>query len=153
VELTRFGEPFRRAARRAGLSALARRACSSSDSLHFLLGQAALVSVGHTAYLRIGAYAVVLESRAGIDDPIAQALIAIVVAVAFAVLRGYVSLRASGVYYILSMLAFGQMFYFLFMSLSALGGDDAAVDCVGLECHGYGQTAVRRTSRKLSSTC
>ena len=93
-------------------------------SLDFLVGQAALVSFGHAAYLGIGAYAVVLASMAGIDDLLLQALIAVAAAALFAALTGYVSLRASGVYYIMSTLAFGQMLYFLFVSLSALGGDD-----------------------------
>ena len=93
-------------------------------SLDFLVGQGALVSFGHAAYLGIGAYAVVLASIAGIDDLLAQALIAVVAAALFAGLTGMVSLRASGVYYIMSTLAFGQMLYFLFVSLSALGGDD-----------------------------
>ena len=93
-------------------------------SLDFLVGQAALVSFGHAAYLGIGAYAVVLASMAGIDDLVVQALIAVAAAALFAALTGYVSLRASGVYYIMSTLAFGQMLYFLFVSLSALGGDD-----------------------------
>jgi branched-chain amino acid transport system permease protein len=78
-------------------------------SLDFLVGQAALVSFGHAAYLGIGAYAVVLASMAGIDDLLVQALIAVVAAALFAALTGYVSLRASGVYYIMSTLAFGQM--------------------------------------------
>jgi len=93
-------------------------------SLDFLVGQGALVSFGHAAYLGIGAYAVVLASMAGIDDLIAQALIAVAAAALFAALTGYVSRRASGVYYIMSTLAFGQMLYFLFVSLSALSGDD-----------------------------
>jgi branched-chain amino acid transport system permease protein len=93
-------------------------------SLDFLVGQGALVSFGHAAYVGIGAYSVVLASIVGIDDLLAQALIAVVVAALFAALTGYVSLRASGVYYIMSTLAFGQMLYFLFVSLSALGGDD-----------------------------
>ena len=93
-------------------------------SLDFLVGQGALVSFGHAAYLGIGAYTVVLASMAGIDDLFVQALIAVAAAALFAVLTGYVSLRASGVYYIMSTLAFGQMLYFLFVSLSALGGDD-----------------------------
>ena len=50
--------------------------------------------------------------------------IAVAAAALFAALTGYVSLRARGVYYIMSTLAFGQMLYFLFVSLSALGGDD-----------------------------
>jgi branched-chain amino acid transport system permease protein len=93
-------------------------------SLDFLVGQGALVSFGHAAYLGIGAYSVVLASMAGVDDLLLQALIAIAAAAVFAALTGYVSLRASGVYYIMSTLAFGQMLYFLFVSLSALGGDD-----------------------------
>jgi branched-chain amino acid transport system permease protein len=93
-------------------------------SLDFLIGQGALISFGHAAYLGIGSYSVVLASMAGIDDLLLQGLIAIVAATVFAVLTGYVSLRASGVYYIMSTLAFGQMLYFLFVSLSVLGGDD-----------------------------
>lgn len=93
-------------------------------SLDFLVGQGALVSFGHAAYLGIGAYAVVLISMVGIDDLLVQALTAALVAALFAALTGYVSLRASGVYHIMSTLAFAQMLYFLFVSLSALGGDD-----------------------------
>ena len=93
-------------------------------SLDFLVGQGALVSFGHAAFLGIGAYAVVLSSIAGINELLMQALIAVVAAALFAALTGAVSLRASGVYYIMSTLAFGQMLYFLFVSLSALGGDD-----------------------------
>jgi len=93
-------------------------------SLDFLVGQAALVSFGHAAYIGVGAYAVALTSMAGIDDLLVQALAAVVAAALFAALTGYVSLRARGVYYIMSTLAFGQMLYFLFVSLSILGGDD-----------------------------
>jgi branched-chain amino acid transport system permease protein len=93
-------------------------------SLDFLVGRAALVSFGHAAYLGIGAYSVVLVSMAGIDNLLVQALAAVVAAALFAVLTGCVSLRARGVYYIMSTLAFGQMLYFLFVSLSVLGGDD-----------------------------
>ena len=53
-----------------------------------------------------------------------QLLAAISAAVVFALATGAISLRASGVYYIMSTLAFGQMLYFFFVSLSAWGGDD-----------------------------
>ena len=66
----------------------------------------------------------VLASMAGIDDLFVQLLAAVLAAALFAALTGYVSLRATGVYYIMSTLAFGQMLYFLFVSLSFLGGDD-----------------------------
>ena len=52
---------------------------------------------------------------AGIDDLLVQALIAVLAAALFAALTGYVPLRASGVYNIMSTLAFGQMLYFLFV--------------------------------------
>jgi branched-chain amino acid transport system permease protein len=93
-------------------------------SLDFLVGQGALVSFGHAAYLGIGAYAVVLASIAGINDLLAQALIAVAAAALFALVTGIVSLRASGLYYIMSTLALSQMLYFLFVSLSVLGADD-----------------------------
>jgi branched-chain amino acid transport system permease protein len=48
----------------------------------------------------------------------------VAVAALFAAATGAVSLRASGVYYIMSTLAFGQMLFFLAVSLSAYGGDD-----------------------------
>ena len=70
------------------------------------------------------AYSVVFASMAGIDDLLLQTLVAIAVAAVFAVVTGYVSLRATGVHYIMSSLAFGQMLFFLFVSMSALGGDD-----------------------------
>ena len=42
----------------------------------------------------------------------------------FALLTGAVSLRTSGVYFIMITLAFGQMAFFFVASLSVLGGDD-----------------------------
>jgi branched-chain amino acid transport system permease protein len=53
-----------------------------------------------------------------------QVAAAIVAAAGFAALTGAVSLRATGFYYVMSTLAFGQMLYFFFVSLSWLGGDD-----------------------------
>ena len=93
-------------------------------SLDFVLGHGALVSFGHAAFLGIGAYAVAMLSRWGYDEIVVQLLAAISAAAVFALATGAISLRASGVYYIMSTLAFGQMLYFFFVSLSAWGGDD-----------------------------
>ena len=93
-------------------------------SLDLIVGYGALVSFGHAAFLGIGSYAVGILSAHGIDDLVSQLLIALLVAVAFAGATSAVSLRTSGVYYIMSTLAFGQMLFFLFVSLSAYGGDD-----------------------------
>jgi branched-chain amino acid transport system permease protein len=93
-------------------------------SLDLLVGYGALVSLGHAAFLGIGAYAVAILSSHGVVDILAHLGAAVAVAAAFAAATGAVSLRTSGVYYIMSTLAFGQMLFFLAVSLSAYGGDD-----------------------------
>ncbi|MFZ1104695.1 MAG: branched-chain amino acid ABC transporter permease [Hyphomicrobiaceae bacterium] len=93
-------------------------------SLNLLVGYGALVSLGHAAFLGIGAYAVAILSHHGLVDLIAHLAAAVLVAALFAAATSAVSLRASGVYYIMSTLAFGQMLFFLAVSLSAYGGDD-----------------------------
>ena len=93
-------------------------------SLQFALGCGGLVSFGQAAYLGLGAYAAAILARYGGDDLLLEAGVAIPAAALFAVATSAISLRAKGVYYIMSTLAFGQMLYFFFVSLSALGGDD-----------------------------
>lgn len=93
-------------------------------SLDLILGYGAMVSFGHAAYLGIGAYAVAILSRAGINDLIVQILAAMAASAVFALVTGAISLRTRGVYFIMITLAFGQMAFFFFVSFSALGGDD-----------------------------
>ena len=93
-------------------------------SLDLLVGYGALVSLGHAAFLGIGAYAVAILSHHGLADVLVHLAAAVAVAALFAAATSTVSLRASGVYYIMSTLAFGQMLFFLAVSLSAYGGDD-----------------------------
>ena len=93
-------------------------------SLEFALGCGGLVSFGQAAYLGIGAYAAAILAKWGYDEFLLEAGAAIPAAALFAAATGAISLRAKGVYYIMSTLAFGQMLYFFFVSLSALGGDD-----------------------------
>jgi branched-chain amino acid transport system permease protein len=93
-------------------------------SLAFIVGQGALVSFGHAAFLGLGAYAVAIASSLGVDEIATQLGYATLAAAIFALLTSAISLRASGVNYIMSTLAFGQMLYFLAVSLAAYGGDD-----------------------------
>ncbi|MGV6876777.1 branched-chain amino acid ABC transporter permease [Pseudochelatococcus sp. B33] len=93
-------------------------------SLDLILGYGALVSFGHAAFIGIGAYAVAILNAHGIDDLLVQSLVAVAVAALFALITGAISLRTRGVYFIMITLAFGQMLYFLMISLSAFGGDD-----------------------------
>jgi branched-chain amino acid transport system permease protein len=93
-------------------------------SLDLILGFGALVSFGHAAFLGIGAYAVGILSSHGVGDLLVQTVVALAAAAVFAASTGAISLRTSGVYYIMISLAFGQMLFFLAVSLSAYGGDD-----------------------------
>jgi branched-chain amino acid transport system permease protein len=93
-------------------------------SLDLLVGYGGLVSLGHAAFIGIGAYAVAILSHHGVVDVLVHLGAAVAVAAMFAAATSWVSLRASGVYYIMSTLAFGQMLFFLAVSLSAYGGDD-----------------------------
>ncbi len=93
-------------------------------ALDLILGYGAMVSFGHAAYLGFGAYAVAILSRYGVNDLIVQILFAAGLSALFAFVTGAISLRTRGVYFIMITLAFGQMAFFFFISLSAYGGDD-----------------------------
>lgn len=93
-------------------------------ALDLILGYGGMVSFGHAAYLGIGAYAVAILGRAGITDLGLHLLAAICAAALFALITGAISLRTKGIYFIMITLAFAQMAYFFFVSLSAYGGDD-----------------------------
>src|SRR5208282_6347438 len=93
-------------------------------SLDLILGYGGLVSFGHAAYLGIGAYSVGILNFYGINDGFIQFGVAIGVSALAAFLIGAISLRTSGVYFIMITLAFGQMIYFLGVSVNTYGGDD-----------------------------
>ena len=93
-------------------------------ALDLILGYGGMVSFGHAAYIGIGAYSVAILGRAGITDLGAHLLAAITAAALFALVTGAISLRTRGIYFIMITLAFAQMAFFFFMSLSAYGGDD-----------------------------
>jgi branched-chain amino acid transport system permease protein len=93
-------------------------------SLDVILGYAGMVSFGHAAYLGLGAYSVGILTYYGITDGFVQFGTAIAVSAFAALLIGAVSVRTSGIYFIMITLAFGQMLYFLAISMSKFGGDD-----------------------------
>jgi len=93
-------------------------------SLDLILGYGGLVSFGHAAYLGIGAYAVGILSFHGIANGFVHFAVALCASAVAALVIGFVSLRTSGVYFIMITLAFSQMVYFLGVSLNQYGGDD-----------------------------
>ena len=93
-------------------------------SLNLILGYGGLVSFGHAAYLGIGAYAVGILGFYGITNGWLQWAVAIGASALDALAIGAVSIRTSGIYFIMITLAFTQMLYYLGISIAEFGGDD-----------------------------
>ena len=107
--------------------------------LNIALGLGGLVSLGHAAFFGIGGYAMgILASHAQSYVPLAEWpiliegtkampviwLVALVSSALAALVIGALSLRTSGVYFIMITLAFGQMLFFFSISWPAYGGED-----------------------------
>ncbi|HEU5176616.1 MAG TPA: branched-chain amino acid ABC transporter permease [Burkholderiales bacterium] len=93
-------------------------------SLNLILGYGGMVSFGHAAYLGIGAYAVGVLGFYGVTSGWLQWATAIGASALVALAIGAVSIRTSGIYFIMITLAFTQMLYYLGISLEVFGGDD-----------------------------
>lgn len=126
-----FGQPFYvTLATRIAILALA------ALGLNLALGLGGLVSFGHAAFFGIGGYAAgILSSHALSYEPMMFGLpgtvqmpviwIVAVIAAGFVALAiGAISLRTSGVYFIMITLAFAQMVYYFATSWPAYGGED-----------------------------
>ncbi|MCG6951899.1 MAG: branched-chain amino acid ABC transporter permease [Betaproteobacteria bacterium] len=93
-------------------------------SLNLILGYGGMVSFGHAAYLGIGGYSVAILAYYGVHNGFLQLAVAIGASALVALLIGAISIRTSGIYFIMITLAFTQMLYFLGISLEEFGGDD-----------------------------
>ena len=96
-------------------------------SLNLILGFGGMVSLGHAAYIGIGAYCVGIPSYYDYYDGWLHLALALSVSAGFALLTGAISLRTKGVYFIMITMAFSQMAYFTFLSLEEYGADDGLV--------------------------
>jgi branched-chain amino acid transport system permease protein len=96
-------------------------------SLDLILGYGGMVSLGHAAFLGIGAYAIGIMTAEGVTSALVQWPLAILAAAIAALVIGALSLRTRGVYFILVTLAFAQMVYFVSVGLDVYGGDDGLV--------------------------
>jgi branched-chain amino acid transport system permease protein len=104
--------------------------------LNLALGLGGLVSFGHAAFFGVGGYAMgILAWHAqtytpmmfGMDGTTLMPVIWIAAILASALLAlaiGALSLRTSGVYFIMITLAFAQMLYYFTISWPAYGGED-----------------------------
>jgi branched-chain amino acid transport system permease protein len=93
-------------------------------SLNLILGYGGMVSFGHAAYIGIGAYAVGILGFYGFFNGWLHLLVAMVASAIVALAIGAVSIRTSGIYFIMITLAFTQMLYYLGISVAEFGGDD-----------------------------
>jgi len=93
-------------------------------SLNLILGYGGMVSFGHAAYLGVGAYAVGVLAHYGVHNGYLQWALAIAASALVALVIGAVSIRTSGIYFIMITLAFTQMLYYLGISIEEFGGDD-----------------------------
>lgn len=108
-------------------------------SLDLMLGFGGMVSLGHAAFVGIGAYVIAILSLHGFEGtPVItwpmtitgseSALFlwpaAVALSAGAAALIGALSLRTSGMHFIMITLAFAQMLYYFFVSLEVYGGDD-----------------------------
>jgi branched-chain amino acid transport system permease protein len=96
----------------------------AAASLNLILGYGGMISFGHAAYLGVGGYAVGVLAHYGVTDGVLQWSLAVGASALVALVIGAVSLRASGVYFIMITLAFTQMLYYLGISIEEFGGDD-----------------------------
>lgn len=96
----------------------------AATALNIALGLGGLVSFGHALFLGLGAYAVALPSFYDVGSGWLHLVVCLVLSGAAAWIIGAISLRTSGIAFIMITLAFAQMGYFLFVSLKNFGGDD-----------------------------
>jgi ABC-type branched-subunit amino acid transport system ATPase component len=96
----------------------------AASALNLALGYGGMFSLGHAAFLGVGAYTVAYLSYQGVSNVLVTTPAAVAAATLAALLIGAISLRTKGVYFIMITLAFAQLFYYLAMSLPALGGED-----------------------------
>lgn len=107
--------------------------------LNIALGLGGLVSLGHAAFFGIGGYAMGIAAfHAQSFTPVIAApfliegtksmpviwLLAVFTGAMAALAIGALSLRTTGVYFIMITLAFGQMLYYFAISWPAYGGED-----------------------------
>jgi ABC-type branched-subunit amino acid transport system permease subunit len=79
-------------------------------SLDLLMGYTGLLSFGHAAFFGMGGYAIaILTKSAGISSFWAVFLLALALTACLSALLGFLSLRVSGIYFLLVTMAFGQL--------------------------------------------
>lgn len=93
-------------------------------ALNLALGFGGLVSLGHALFMGLGAYSVALPAFYGIDNGWVHLGFCLASCALAGLITGAISLRTSGIGFIMITLAFAQMLYFVLVGLVTYGGDD-----------------------------
>ena len=101
--------------------------CMAAASLNLIIGYAGMISLGHAAFIGIGAYCVGIPAYYDNYNGLFHLALAIVCSAGFALVTGAICLRTRGLYFIMITLAFAQMLYFTVVSLDQYGADDGLI--------------------------
>ncbi len=96
----------------------------AATALNIALGWGGLVSLGHALFIGLGMYSVALPAMWGFTNGWFQLTICVLSCAIVGGFTGMVSLRTTGIAFIMITLAFAQMGYFAVVSLKQFGGDD-----------------------------
>jgi branched-chain amino acid transport system permease protein len=99
--------------------------CIFVMSLDLLVGYTGLVSLAQAAFFGLAAYLLAgLSNRMALVNPLVTLPLCIAGAVFAAIVIGWLSLRTTGIYFIMVTLAFTQMLYYFFSEAPGFGGSD-----------------------------
>jgi branched-chain amino acid transport system permease protein len=94
-------------------------------SLDLLVGFAGLISLGHAAFYGLAGYSLAILTRDfGLTSMWATLPLTLACCGTAALVIGWLSIRTSGIYFIMVTLAFAQMAYYFFNDVKGFGGSD-----------------------------
>ncbi len=97
-----------------------------ASSVNFLAGEGGMVSLGHAAIAAAAAYGVGWASKQGFEHGI-QLLFAIGMTAVVSAIFGLLSMRTSGIYFLMVTLAVGMLIYGLAFRLSSVTGGENGI--------------------------
>jgi branched-chain amino acid transport system permease protein len=101
-------------------------AAMTAASVNFLVGQAGLASLGHGAIAGAAGYAVAWAFKQG-WDPVLSVLLAIALTLVVSFVYGVLTMRTSGIYFLMVTLAIGMLIYGLAFRMSSITGGDNGI--------------------------
>lgn len=109
-----------------GLASTILIAAILASSVNFLGGEGGMVSLGHGAIAAASSYAVGWATRQGFDS-LNQVLLALGITLLVSFIYGLLSMRTSGIYFLMVTLAVGMLIYGLAFRLSSVTGGENGI--------------------------